>query len=198
MTEEWIMRCKSGDSVAFEMLVRELSPAIYKLAFSMMGNEHDAKDAVQETFIKVFKALPHFREDCPIKAWVCRICGNTCRDMLRAKSRYRAVSPDDETVFLEIPDTAPSPEDTAITREKQEVVRAAVDALPTEYKLVITLCDLQGLSYMDAAKALCCPLGTLKSRLSRARTLLFKRLSKNQELSPSPKRPVNSEEEHKK
>lgn len=194
MTEEWITRCKMGDSEAFEMLVRDLSPAIYKLAFSMMGNEHDAKDAAQETFIKVFKALPHFRADCPIRAWVCKICANTCRDMLRVQNRYRAVSSDDEDVFLEIPDGAPSPEEAAITKEKQEAVREAVAALPTEYKLVITLCDLNGLSYLEAAKALGCPLGTLKSRLSRARTLLLKRLSKKQELFSSPNRPINSEE----
>ncbi len=194
MTEEWISRLRHGDSEAFETLVRRFTPTIYKLAFSMMGNEHDAKDAVQETFIKVFKALPHFRDDAAIKAWVCRIAANTCRDILRAQNRYRVVSSDDEDVFLEIPDSSPTPEDATITKEKQEAVRAAVAALPTEYRLVITLCDLNGLSYGEAARVLSCPLGTLKSRLSRARTLLFKSLSKNRELFPAPNRPINSEE----
>ncbi len=197
MTEEWIARCRRGDSAAFEELVRHLTPAVYKISFSMMGNEHDAKDAVQETFIKVFKALPHFRGDSSLSTWVYRISVNTCKDMLRSLGRYQIVSSDDEDVFLQIPDSAPSPEDAAISREKQQLVRKAVDELPTEYKLVITLCDLNGLSYVEAAQALDCPLGTVKSRLSRARSLLLKRLSKKRELFAPEGRHKGSKEERK-
>lgn len=197
MTDEWITRLRRGDHTAFEELVHRLTPAVYKLAFSMMGNEHDASDAAQETFIKVFKALPHFRGDSQISTWVYRIAVNTCKDMLRSLGRYQVVSPDDENVFLQIPDGTPTPEDSVITKEQQTAVRTAVEELPTEYKLVISLCDLNGLSYVEAAQALSCPLGTVKSRLSRARTLLLKRLSKKRELFALDSRHTVSKEEPK-
>ncbi len=194
MTNELIARCRGGDRAATEELVRQLTPMIYKTAFSMMGNEHDAGDAVQETFIKVLKALPGFRGDASLNTWVYRITSNTCLDMLRTMGRYQTVSPDDEDVFLQIPDTAPTPEDAAVSGERQAAVREAVNALPTEYRLVVTLCDLSGLSYIEAAEALDCPVGTVKSRLSRARALLLKQLSKKRELFDASVRQKSSKE----
>ncbi len=198
MTEDWITRHRQGDPVAFEEMVRALTPTIYKLAFTLMGNEHDAKDAVQETFIKVYKALPQFRGDSSVQTWVYRIASNTCKDMLRSIGRFQAVSPDDEDVFLQIPDSAPTPEDAAITKEKQAQVRAAINALPTDYRLVILLCDINGLSYIEAAQSLDCPLGTVKSRLARARSLLLKTLSKNRELFSDSERQKSNKEEPRK
>lgn len=198
MTEDWITRHRQGDPVAFEEMVRALTPTIYKLAFTLMGNEHDAKDAVQETFIKVYKALPQFRGDSSVQTWVYRIASNTCKDMLRSAGRFQAVSPDDEDVFLQIPDSAPTPEDAAITKEKQAQVRAAINALPTDYRLVVLLCDMNGLSYIEAAQSLDCPLGTVKSRLARARSLLLKTLSKNRELFSDSKRQKSNKEEPRK
>ncbi len=195
MAEDWILDLQDGDPAAFEELVRRLSPAIYRLAFSMMGNEHDAKDAVQETFIKVFQALPHFRGESAVATWVTRIAANTCKDMLRAQGRYQLVSADDEELFFEIPDGTPSPEEAAITKEQKEMVRLAVNSLPTEHKLVITLCDLQGFSYMEAAQILDCPLGTLKSRLYRARACLLKKFLQNRELFADGKRQTFSKED---
>ena len=197
MTEEWIERVRLGDAEAFEEMVHMFTPTVYKIAFSMLGNEHDAKDATQEIFIKIFRCLPQLRSDGMIKAWISRIASNTCLDMLRAQSRFKGISLDDENVFLEIPDTAKTPEEALATKETQETVRKAIDSLPSEYKLVLTLCDLSGLSYMEAANALSCPLGTLKSRLSRARALLYKRLSKKRELFVLPNRPKNNEEAEK-
>ncbi len=182
ITNECLKRCRSGDRAAMEELVHKLTPYLYKTAFSMLGNEHDASDAVQETFIKVFNALPGFRGDSSLTTWVYRIASNTCLDMLRSMGRYQTVSPDDEDVFLQLPDSAPLPEDAVIAGERQKAVRAAVSELPSEYKLVITLCDLNGLSYGEAAEILHCPLGTIKSRLNRARAHLLKILSKKREL----------------
>ncbi len=197
MTEEWIERVRLGEPEAFEEMVHMFTPIVYKIAFSMLGNEHDAKDATQEIFIKIFRCLPQLRADGLMKAWICRIASNTCLDMLRAQSRFRGISADDENVLFEIPDTGKTPEESAITKETQETVRLAIDSLPSEYKLCLTLCDINGLSYMEAANALSCPLGTLKSRLSRARALLYKRLSEKRELFDLPLRPKNSEEAKK-
>lgn len=194
MTEEWIERVRLGEPEAFEEMVRMFTPTVYKIAYSMLGSEHDAKDATQEIFIKIFRSLPQLRADGLMKAWICRIASNTCLDILRASSRFRGISLDDENVFLEIPDTEKTPEESAISKETAEEVRAAIDTLPTEYKLCLTLCDINGLSYVEAANALSCPLGTLKSRLSRARTLLYKRLSEKREHFGLPNRPKNSEE----
>ena len=180
--EDFLRNLRSGDAAAFEELVHSLTPTIYRLAFAMMGNEHDAKDAVQETFIKVYKSLPLFRGDASLRTWVSHIAANTCKDALRALGRYQVLRADDEEAFLQLPDPAPTPEEALVTKERQLAVEKALESLPTEYKLVITLCDLQGFSYIEAAQALACPLGTLKSRLSRARTYLLKILSQNREL----------------
>ena len=182
MTNELVKRCQSGDSAAIETLVHHLTPTIYKTAFSILCNEHDASDAVQETFIKVLKALPKFRGDASLTTWVYRITTNVCLDMLRAAGRYKTVSPDDEEVFLQIPDTAPLPEEAAVSSERKKAVRDAINTLPDEYKIIITLCDLEGLPYGEAAEILRCPLGTVKSRLNRARAALLKQLSKKREL----------------
>lgn len=194
MTNELIKQCQSGDSAAVEALVRHYTPVIYKTAFSMLGNAHDADDAVQETFIKILKSLSGFRGDSSFSTWVYRVTANTCLDMLRKNGRLRAVSPDDEDVFLQIPDTAPTPEEAAVSHERQAAVRAAVSALPTDYKLVVTLCDLNGLSYAEAAEVLRCPQGTVKSRLSRARALLLKQLSAKRELFDAENRQNSSKE----
>ncbi|MBE7063105.1 MAG: RNA polymerase sigma factor [Clostridia bacterium] len=194
MTNELIKQCQSGNRDATETLVRQYTPVIYKLAFSMLGNEHDASDAVQETFIKILKSLSGFRGDSSFSTWIYRVTSNTCLDMLRKNGRHRAVSPDDEEVFLQIPDTAPTPEEAAVSGERRSMVRAAVSALPTDYKLVVTLCDLNGLSYAEAADILGCPQGTVKSRLSRARALLLKHLSANRELFDADLRQNKSKE----
>ena len=197
MTEDWIARLRAGDTAAFEELVRQFTPSVYKVSYSMMGNTHDAEDAVQETFIKVYRALSQFRGDSALGTWIYRITANVCKDALRAAGRFYAVSPDDADVFLEIPDTAPTPEEQLLSKESQEAVRAAIDTLPTDYKLIITLCDMEGLPYIDAAQVLDCPLGTVKSRLSRARNLLLKKLLENRELFSASKRPKGSKEDQK-
>lgn len=197
MSEDWIARLRAGDAAAFEELVRQHTPSVYKVAYSMIGNAHDAQDAVQETFIKIYRALPQFRGDSAISTWIYRITANVCKDILRASGRFLAVSPDDEAVFLQLPDTAPTPEEQLLSKEAHKAVHAAIDTLPTDYKLVITLCDLTGLSYVDAALALDCPLGTVKSRLSRARNLLLQKLLENRELFPSQKRQKSSKEDLK-
>lgn len=194
MKQELIKRCQSGDSAALEELIRFLTPTIYKVAFSMLGNEHDASDAVQETFIKILKALPGFRGDASLTTWVYRITSNTCLDMLRSMGRYQTISPDDEDVFLQIPDTNPSPEDALVTGERKAAVRNAINALPDAYRLVVTLCDLNGLPYGEVATILDCPLGTVKSRLNRARALLLKKLMENQELFDRSNRPKGDKE----
>lgn len=197
MSEEWIARLRAGDAAAFEELVRTHTPSVYKIAYSIMGNEHDAQDAVQEAFIKIYRALPHFRGDSAITTWMYRITVNVCKDTLRSMGRFRAIHADDEAVFLEIPDSALTPEETLLSKESQKAVRAAIALLPTDYQLVITLCELEELPYVDAARILDCPLGTVKSRLSRARNLLLQKLSENRELFPSPKRQKKSKEDLK-
>ena len=197
MNEEWIQKLRTGDPAAFETLVRAHTSSVYKIAYTMMGNEHDAQDAVQEAFIKIYRALPSFRGDSAITTWMYRIAVNVCKDMLRRAGRFRTVSPDDEAVFLDLPDTSPMPDEVLLSKETKKELLAAIDELPTDYKLVITLCDLEGLPYIDAAQALDCPLGTVKSRLSRARNLLLQKLSEKGELFPSKLRQKKSKEDFK-
>ncbi len=182
MNEDLITRLLAQDGIAFEEMVREYTPQIYAVAMSMLGNEHDAKDASQDTFIKIFKALPQFRAASSLRTWIYRIAVNVCHDMLRQKQHHTAVSLEADDAFLQIADTGASPEEISLIAERQRFLRLAITSLPQEYRLAIFLRDIKGFSYAETAEILKVPLNTAKSRISRARNLLLKRVLKNREL----------------
>ena len=172
-----VRKVLQGDVNAFEKLVTEYEKAVYAIAQRMTGNPEDAADMTQETFIKAYNSLSSFRGDSKFSVWLYRIANNVCLDFLRSKSRRPTVSlsaedDDGEETQLDIADESQSPElllESSLTRD---AVRRGLDSLPPDYKQILLLREIQGLSYEEIAAALDIESGTVKSRIFRARKRL--------------------------
>ena len=154
----------------------------------MLSDTEDATDAAQEVFIKVYRNIDRFEGKSSLSTWIYRITSNVCKDFLRKRTRtiqsvsiYES-SEDDDDRPMEIKDSSPTPQEHMEITETQREVRKALDELPEEYKSVIVMYDLEGLSYDEISNVLQCPVGTIKSRLNRARKALKKNLSEKREL----------------
>ena len=186
-----LTRARAGDVEAFERLVAAYERKVYNLAYRLTGNHDDASDVAQEALLKVYTSLPDFRGDSSFSTWLYRIVSNACLDELRRRKRQRATSLD-ETFLAEDggdlarqwADTGEGPEEALARKELQAFVQVAIDALEDEHRMVIVLRDLQGYSYQEIADFLGLSLGTVKSRLNRARTALQKKLSELELFGP--------------
>ncbi len=181
---ELVAKIKKGDMDAFDKLVDSYSNRVANTAYSLLSDREDALDAAQEVFIKVHRYIDNFRGDCSVSTWIFRITKTVCTDMLR-KRKANIISLDDEDddePKFEIADETTAPEHIAERNAKVDAVRSAISQLDENMRLVISLCDIQGLSYDEAAAVMKCPVGTVKSRLYRARDHLRKILSENREL----------------
>ncbi len=181
---ELVAKIKKGDMDAFDELVNLYSKRVANIAYSLLSDREDALDAAQEVFIKIHRSIDSFRGDSSVSTWIYRITKNVCNDMLRKrKANTVSIDSDDENEQkIEIADESTSPEHIAERNAKIDAVRVGISKLDENMRTVITLCDISGLSYEETAKILNCPLGTVKSRLYRAREHLRKILSQNMEL----------------
>lgn len=184
--QEMIALCKKGDREAFNALVAKYQTQVFNTAYGMLSDYEDASDAAQEVFIKVYRSIASFRGQSSLTTWIYRICANVCSDTLRKRQR-RGIhlsidADDDENPASKLPSDEPTPAERLEQTERQRLVREAVDSLRPEYKEIIVLSDMEQLSYEETAKILRCPVGTVKSRLNRARNALRKKLSENREL----------------
>ncbi len=187
MTEnDLIKRCKKGDREAFNNLFVNYQHQVINIAYGMLSDREDAFDAAQEVFVRVYKNIESFKEESYIATWIYRITSNVCSDILRKRQRSAKVvsinQMSEENKETDIPDTAPTPEENAFLSERQRAVREAISELREEYRAVITLCDIEEMSYDDIADILKIPKGTVKSRINRARAALKKNLEKKREL----------------
>ncbi len=172
-----VRKVLGGDANAFETLVLEYEKNVYNIALRMTGNSEDAADMTQEAFIKAYNSLQSFRGDSKFSVWLYRIVSNVCLDFLRSKNRRPTVSlsvedDDGEDTQLDVADESQSPElllDRKLTRES---VRRGLDSLPPDYRQILLLREIQGLSYDEIAQALGLEVGTVKSRIFRARKRL--------------------------
>jgi RNA polymerase sigma factor (sigma-70 family) len=160
-----------GRRIHFENQMLPLMPEAYNLARWMMKNEPDARDAVQDAYLKAFRYFESFHGDSG-RAWLLRIVRNVCYDALRARdSQLNVISLDEETA-AEVPDSKPGPNVLAIQNSTKLRVREALEALPLQFKTVIILREFDGFSYKEIAEIMGLPVGTVMSRLSRARQQL--------------------------
>ena len=172
-----VRKVLQGDVNAFEKLVTEYEKAVYAIAQRMTGNPEDAADMTQETFIKAYNSLSSFRGDSKFSVWLYRIANNVCLDFLRSKNRRPTVSlsaedDDGEETQLDIADESQSPERLLERGLTRDAVRRGLDALSPEYRQILLLREIQGLSYEEIAAALGIESGTVKSRIFRARKRL--------------------------
>ena len=174
---EIVRRVLGGDVNAFERLVTDYEKNVYSIALRMTGNSEDAADMTQEAFIKAYNSLGSFRGDSKFSVWLYRIVSNVCLDFLRSRTRKPTVSlsvEDDEgeEAQLDVADESQSPElllERSLTRD---AVRRGLAQLAPDYRQILLLREIQGLSYEEISQALSLDLGTVKSRIFRARKKL--------------------------
>lgn len=180
--EELIALSRRGDVDAFGQLVATYERHVYTVAFRFMGNHADASDLAQEAFLRAFRGIGKFRGDCSFKTWLNQITANVCRDQLRKQRRNPTISLDaatnseDDPAQVILPDYSNCPEQVFQQREEREYLQEVLNTLPIEFRIVLILRDVQGLSYEEIANSLNIPLGTVKSRLNRARHLVRDKL----------------------
>jgi len=170
----------------FEALAAQEERRVYAVCLHMMGRREDALDCAQETMLRAFRAFDSFRRDASFATWITRIAMNVCVDALRR--RRDAVSLDEirEAQGFEIRDESPGAYARLEQKERLRLLREGIQSLPPEMRQMIVLRDLQGMSYDEIAQALEMPLGTVKSRVSRAREKLADCLRQSSELFSSP------------
>lgn len=171
----------SGHTDEFEKLVAAYEKPVYHIALKMTGNEEDAFDLSQDTFLKAYRSLSTFRGESSFGTWICRLASNQCIDFLRKqKRRGQLLSLDDTDDYgrpAELPDLRFEPQSAMEKRELYMQVREGLGKLPPEQKLILILRDMEGLSYQEIADTLEMELGTVKSRIYRARAHLAKLLT---------------------
>ena len=183
MSDELIYACKRGDMAAFEELYNKYNQKVYSIAFNMLGTEADAMDAVQEIFIKVFKSIRSFRGNSAFSTWLYRVAVNVCYDELRKRNRLQT---DSIEWFAEngheLQSNLPLPEEQVISSVKADELKTAILSLKEDYRVVLILRDVIGLSYDAIAGILFLPVGTVKSRIARARDAAMEKIKKKSEL----------------
>lgn len=189
---ELVSAVQDGDSASFEKLVLDTQTKVYNLAMRIVGNEEDAFDMSQEAYIKAFNSINNFRGDSRFSVWMYRLTTNVCLDFLRSRNRKAHSSLtyfDDEEgdgKELEIPDERFSPETVAEKKELQEAVARGLQMLPADYRAILLLREIDGLSYEEIAEALELEAGTVKSRIFRARKKLCEILTSDRNFSYAP------------
>lgn len=194
-----ILDAQKGDLDAFNRLVLAYQDMVFAQAFRLMGDENAAADASQEAFISAFRGLRKYRGGS-FRAWLLRIVTNACYDELRRRKR-RPTTPleplDAENEEIESPgwlaDPAETPESYVVRNELGDAIQNCLDRLPVEFRVVVVLVDIQGFDYQEASAVIGRPLGTVKSRLARARLRLRDCLRMVKELLPSQYRLVEEE-----
>ena len=166
----FVCELQAGDERAFEVLVTEFERPIVRFLFRYLGNLEEAKEVCQDVFIKVFRGLPHFQNHCSLKTWIYRITLNTVlnekrRWYQRLKDRFMGLEGITQTKF----DSLPDPEMSLTISERCRSVNRALRNLRPDHRAILVLRDLEGLSYQEISSALGLNLGTVKSRLARAR-----------------------------
>ncbi|MGA9752108.1 MAG: sigma-70 family RNA polymerase sigma factor [Acidobacteriota bacterium] len=175
-----VLRFREGDESAFEALVLRHERQLYQIALRMLGSREDAMEAVQETFLRIFRSLKDFRGDAAFRTWAVGILLNLCRSRIvstRERMRRREmalVKVDDEGEMSAVdpPDQRPDPEAAALGGELRQALEHALGRVSPEHREILILREIQGMEYEELGQALGCAHGTVKSRLCRARQAL--------------------------
>lgn len=189
--KKWLKKAAAGSAEAFEQLVLKYQTAVYNICLRMTGDPEDAADMTQESFLKAWRNLESFQGNSAFSTWLYRLASNTCLDHLRSVKRKPQLSlvmedEDGEAQALDVPDSAPSPEEQVIALDEQSRLNDALQALDEDQRQILILRAVNGLSYTEIAEALHLKEGTVKSRLARAREQLRKKLQQNGNNSPAP------------
>ena len=187
--QQWVEAARQGDQSAFEQLVHLYEKRVLALTTRMCKNPADAEEAAQEAFLSAWQGLPFFRGDASFSTWLYRLASNACVDLLRREGRRQSAagpSLKDEEVQLEVPGTAPSPQEQAERSELRQQIEAGLQALTPDHRQVLLLREMHQLSYDEIAQTLDVDAGTVKSRINRGRKQLRNFLLRSGNFSPPP------------
>jgi len=182
--EELVARATAGDTDSFNQLVVRWERPIYALAYRTLGREEDARDVVQEAFLRAYRGLRGFKGEAKFSSWLYRITLNLCRDAMRRERRTPIVQVPEGSDPMELADDhvapAESVEDLVARREMSAAVSRAMAELPEEQRTAILLKEYHGLTFQEIADMLGCPLSTVKTRLYQGLSVLRRRLERRQ------------------
>jgi RNA polymerase sigma-70 factor (ECF subfamily) len=182
--EELVANAQAGDLESFNQLVARWERPIYALAYRTLGREEDARDVVQDAFMRAFRGLKGFKGQAKFSSWLYRITLNLCRDWMRRNRRAPLVQvpegTDAEDLAEQIPSPAESVEELVARREMSAAVAKAMAELPEEQRSAIVMKEYHGLTFQEIADALDCPLSTVKTRLYQGLSVLRRRLERQQ------------------
>ena len=178
-----VRRVQRGDKGAFDALVLKYQHKLVKLVMRYVRNPAEAEDIAQEAFIKAYRALPQFRGDSAFYTWLYRIAINTAKNAVVSRDRSpidynvdRSTDSEESYDMQGRMKDSETPEGLVLTDEIRSTVNAAIEALPEDLRTAIVLRELEGLSYEEIAEAMACPVGTVRSRIFRAREAIDRRL----------------------
>jgi RNA polymerase sigma-70 factor (ECF subfamily) len=177
-----VERAQRGDKRAFELLVEKYQRKLARLLSRLIRDPGEVEDVAQETFVKAYRALPSFRGESAFYTWLYRIGVNTAKNYLMAMGRRTPTSTEVEAEDAEGYDEGEqlrdinTPESVLLSKEIAATVNAAIDGLPGELRTAIQLRELEGMSYEEIARVMECPIGTVRSRIFRAREAIAERL----------------------
>lgn len=178
-----IKRAQKGDAEAFEALMTPLEKRIYALCLRMLTSREDALDCAQDTMLRIWRALGTYRMQSSFSTWALRIATNACLDMLRKRKNKPTTSLDALVDVGFAPQAEPegSPETQAENADQRDAIKSAIAILPEDMRSALILRDVQGMAYEEVADVLQAPLGTIKSRINRARARVREKLTSTPE-----------------
>jgi len=181
--EDLVREAQAGESTAFDELVRRYTNVVYRILYKILRHEEDTQDALQDTFVSAYRALPRFRQDAKFSTWIYRIATNAALMKARAR-KTNLVSldhPSDDSeakTVWELPDWSATPDEEILTVETRQVMEEAIQALPAEQRAAFVLHDVQNLSSAETAEAMGITVSAVNSRLHRARVFLRDRIGR--------------------
>ena len=186
--EVLVKRAQEGDTAAFDELVRRYTSIVYRVLYKILRHEEDTQDALQDTFVSAYRALPRFRQDARFSTWIYRIATNAALMKARARKNnlvsldHPTEDPDAQSAW-ELPDWSATPDEEIMTGETRRIMEDAIQALPPEQRAAFVLHDIQDLSSAETAQAMGITVSAVNSRLHRARVFLRDRIGRHLNVS---------------
>ncbi len=177
--KQLVERVRRGDKRAFDLLILKYQHKIISIVGRYLGDQNDVQDVSQETFIKAYRAIPNFRGESAFYTWLYRIAVNTAKNHLVSKSRRPPNIDIDDGEFQNnsaVLRDNESPQASLATSQMEQVIFRSIENLPSELRIAVTLREFDGLSYEEIAKIMNCPVGTVRSRIFRAREAIEKKI----------------------
>lgn len=179
--EQCVTRAQKGEGKAFSELVRRYQDRVYRFLLRLTRSQDDALDLTQDTFMRAYQSIERWRPDALFRTWLFRIARNVAFDRLRRDKRVEFVELDEDA---EIPDTAAGPDAALETAQRYRLLESALERLPAEHREILLLREIEEMPYEEIAQVLDLNIGTVKSRIARARTALVDRMQSRMEKLP--------------